>query len=606
MTSQRVHFLIPGSLERRSGGTIYDARIVAALRELGHDVVVYELDGRFPAADAIARTATRQVLARVRPGEVVVVDGLALPALDLSAWPMAATCVPLLHTPVGEMRGPSEVDRAPLIARETAWLHRADRIVVTSVYSAERLVGRGVDARRIGVVEPGIDPVTSTPDGAGVAEVRILAVGAVTAVKAHDVLVRALGRLRHLPWRLRIIGSTDEEPGTSRALMDEIERLELGDRVELSGELSPHEMPGAYRAADVFVHSSLYESYCLALAEAAAHGLALVATTAGAIPTTPAGRAAVCVPPGDAETLARALEPVLRDADTRRRLAIAAREAAERLPTWEEAGRRFADELSGSSEATWARTRAAAGPEIGETARVAVFERMAGEWDALEDPRTELGADATARVDFLRTLCTAGARVLEVGCGTGVNLVGLADRIDSGVGVDFAPAMIDRAREAARRCGVDNLRFVVGDARSLDSVPDASGPFDLVLLAGVLEHIPERGRVLRACRERLATGGTLVVIMPHPANPTFMWRRLVTGRPPRIFVSDLHMRPNELARLARAHGLDRVRVHPLPFRSTFDDDPPRPVWLGRILRGLDRIPASATRGAFALVLKRVD
>ncbi len=369
MTRSRLHFLVPGSLERRSGGTLYDARMIVALRAQGHDVAVHELGGRFPLADEAARAAARFALAGVRPGDVVVVDGLALDALDTRTWPMAAACVPLLHMPVEATRGLDPASLSALVAGEEAWLRRADRIVVTSGYGAERLVERGVAARRIAIVEPGVDRqavrddrsaryVEPSPGRAGgeataargpAARVRLLSVGAVTAVKGHGVLVQALGRLRHLRWRLRIVGSTSVEPDTWHSLQDEIRRQRLDRRIRFIGELPPDQVADAYRDADVFVLPSLYESYGMALAEAAVAGLALVASAAGAVPTTPAGRAAVLVPPGDVAALALALEPVIRDAKLRHRLAADARAASAEIESWNDASRRFAAEVWGHS-----------------------------------------------------------------------------------------------------------------------------------------------------------------------------------------------------------------------------------------------------------------
>ncbi|HEX7118843.1 MAG TPA: class I SAM-dependent methyltransferase [Longimicrobiales bacterium] len=230
------------------------------------------------------------------------------------------------------------------------------------------------------------------------------------------------------------------------------------------------------------------------------------------------------------------------------------------------------------------------------------FDRRADGLSPLDDPRA--APDAAARIALLRSLCTGRERVLEVGCGTGINLVALADRIVEGVGVDFAPRTIERARAIARRHGAANLRFAVGDARGLDAVRAADGPFHLIILAGVLEHIPERRCVLRACRRRLTRGGRLVVIMPHPANPGFLWRRLVQRRSPRIFASDLHLRPTELRGLARAAGLAPVTVRPLPFLPTFDDGPDIPARVRPLLRAFGILPHPATRGAYAMVLRR--
>jgi glycosyltransferase involved in cell wall biosynthesis len=72
----------------------------------------------------------------------------------------------------------------------------------------------------------------------------------------------------------------------------------------------------------------------MAYAEAIAHGLPVIGTTAGAIPDTVPAEAGVLVPPDDAAALAAALRRLIEDRDARERLAAGARAAAERLPTW--------------------------------------------------------------------------------------------------------------------------------------------------------------------------------------------------------------------------------------------------------------------------------
>ena len=85
----------------------------------------------------------------------------------------------------------------------------------------------------------------------------------------------------------------------------------------------------------------------MALAEALSHGLSIVSSRAGAIPTTVPADAGILVPPGDVAALTDALRRVLTDAELRSRLTTAARAAALKLPTWDDAVDRFAADLVG-------------------------------------------------------------------------------------------------------------------------------------------------------------------------------------------------------------------------------------------------------------------
>ncbi len=231
----------------------------------------------------------------------------------------------------------------------------------------------------------------------------------------------------------------------------------------------------------------------------------------------------------------------------------------------------------------------------------AAFDRFAERWDAEHGPASPRAREFAARRRLLRGLCAGRRpRVLEIGCGTGMNLIGLADLIRAGLGVDFSPAMIDRARRNAAAHGASGLAFRVGDAIACDTGPE---PFDLILMAGVLEHLPAPDRALAACRSRLAPGGRVVIVAPHRDNPAFLWRRLALRQRPEIFAGDRHLTPRGLAALAGRQGLVRIGLHALPVRPGSDDRFAPPVWLRPLLSAAAAVPLPALRGGFGMVLR---
>ena len=77
----RLYFAHPGSLEQRTGGTIYDRKVIEALREDGWWVEVLEWPGTFPFPNEDDRLAVAASLADVPDNALVLIDGLALGTL---------------------------------------------------------------------------------------------------------------------------------------------------------------------------------------------------------------------------------------------------------------------------------------------------------------------------------------------------------------------------------------------------------------------------------------------------------------------------------------------------------------------------------------------
>ena len=95
--------------------------------------------------------------------------------------------------------------------------------------------------------------------------------------------------------------------------------------------------------------------------------------------------------------------------------------------------------------------------------------------------------------EIYRFLINPGQRILEIGCGMG-NLLASLQPVH-GVGVDFSPEMIQRAR--ARHAALDVLDWIEADAHDL---PELRGPFDVIILSDLVNDLWDVQRVFEQVR----------------------------------------------------------------------------------------------------------
>jgi glycosyltransferase involved in cell wall biosynthesis len=353
-----VVFVVPGRLETRTGGYEYDRRMIAGLRARGWTVDVRELHGSFPHPTPAALDHAARVLADIPDSTTVVVDGLAFGAMpgEVEREARRLRLVALVHMPLAFEIGIHRDTAGRLQINERRALAAAALVIVTGKITMSAMeAGYGVEQDRVTVVEPGTDRAPLAR-GSGGPMVELLSVATVNAGKGYEILFRALAPLQAPDWHLTCAGSLERDPTTVERLRAQLHADGLQDRVSLVGELNESALSASYDRADVLVSASLRETYGMAVAEALARGLPVVATTTGAAPDLVVGlpsdsedphkrTAGILVPPGDVQMLRVALETMVADKDRRERFASIARRVRERLPTWNDASSKMAAAL---------------------------------------------------------------------------------------------------------------------------------------------------------------------------------------------------------------------------------------------------------------------
>ncbi len=352
----RVTFVVPGRIDARTGGSIYDRRMAEGLRDRGWSVDVRELDGQFPFPDEAALDGAARALAAIEDDSIVVVDGLALGAMPavIAGEASRLRLVALVHLPLAADPTRDRDAALRLGAGERVALAAAALVVVTSAATLPMLAGYGLPQERVVVVEPGTDRAPLAAGSAGA--LHLVCVATLNAGKGHDLLLRALADVPSRNWRLTCAGSLTRDPATVERVRTLIHTLGLEDRVSLVGDLDASALAYCYDTADLFVLATLQETYGMAVAEALARGLPVVSTTTGAIPALVGDVAGLLVPPGNIEALTAALARAIGDAPLRARLAEAARRVRERLPDWDHACTRMGVALTSLASAPPAAT----------------------------------------------------------------------------------------------------------------------------------------------------------------------------------------------------------------------------------------------------------
>ncbi|MGS2742894.1 glycosyltransferase [Halomonas sp. LS-001] len=420
--SQRFTLMVAGSPDQRTGGYLYDAQIVAHLREQGWVIDVVGLQGQFPEADDNARHALETALARLPEQAWVVIDGLVMGALPevIKRHQARLAITALVHHPLGDERGLSHTSQARFHRLEMQALAAVSGIVVTSAFTQRRLrelaVNHHVSLPSIRVVEPGVasELLSASPDPARLnrlpasATIKLLCVATLTPRKGQDLLVQALSRLKPLDWQCHCYGSLERDEDFAAQVAGLIHQHGMETRVLLPGECDQALLDAAYQVADVLVLPSWYEGYGMVVSEALAHGLPVITTTGGALEDTLPEGAGLAVPPGDIDALSGAIERFLTEPDLREQLTRGAQAARQQLASWQEASQAFANALA-----------------------MPAGSRFEADWLALREP---LDVEARSQrlvgfaADWLKVNSSA-PRLVDLGCGRGSNLCFLARRL---------------------------------------------------------------------------------------------------------------------------------------------------------------------------------
>lgn len=264
------------------------------------------------------------------------------------------TDVPMVHSvhSITKPRGgefPMSLDQRAIHAYGNALFKRSCRVIGVSDYVSEFLIHDvGIPREKVRTIHLGVPeafraalarsdgPAFEAP-GLGDAP-YIVCVGNVEHVKNHVTVVRALARIRErVPHHLVIAGRADKPAAAE--LRRVIESEGLSDRVHLVGFLDLLTLTSCLARAELQVHPSLSEGFCLAVLEGMCAGLPIIASAIPGVTEALGDTGLTIEDPVDDLALASAILGWLHDPDEASRSAERGRARAEGF-TWERVAER--------------------------------------------------------------------------------------------------------------------------------------------------------------------------------------------------------------------------------------------------------------------------
>ncbi len=245
-------------------------------------------------------------------------------------------------------------DAAAMAAAERAVVERSDGVRAVSagvLGTFEQEYGIGIDPSRAAVIAPGVAATPESPEAARNAGVEVLFAGRFERRKGIDVLLEAMpALLEEFPDVRFVLAGRDAEPlpGTGRRRTDAFRSRWPASRVHFAGEVPDRELAALYRACDLFVAPSLYESFGFVFLDAMRASKPVVACRAGGVPeVVEDGATGLLVEPGDVDGLRDALARLIADPALRRAMGRAGRVRFEE---------RFTAQAAAARTAAWYRS----------------------------------------------------------------------------------------------------------------------------------------------------------------------------------------------------------------------------------------------------------
>lgn len=307
MTLRFIHPPLAGPV---TGGTRYNQNLIRAAERVGIRLDSVEWPGQKEVTKLLASFNARH--------DLLLWDSLFLSDLaeapDLRGWPRQGLLVHYLPYTNPML---DEPERA-LWRRQFQRVAQAMRFLVATGARVAEGLRKQFPQCKVFLREPEVDPAFHRCRGqnrvAGLmGPVRLITVANLLPAKRQRELLEVLARI-DADWEWHLAGEAGLDPDYAEGLRERIRQLGLAHRVVCHGSLPPDELARQMASMDLFVSYSAFESYGMALAEAATIGLPILTTEVGeAERLVVDGKSGLIIPVTHADLFEQALRRLLTD-----------------------------------------------------------------------------------------------------------------------------------------------------------------------------------------------------------------------------------------------------------------------------------------------------
>jgi len=349
----RAGLLISGSLDKLTGGNLYDRMLVEHLRATGHHVQVFSLPGQTYPARLLGNFAFSMIESIEEESlDILLQDELEHAALiRLNQRLKKQIDCPVVsivhHLRSAELRPRWQNNLYRMVERR--YLLSVDGFVFNSEStkaSVHRLCGRQLP---MVVAHPGGNRLGTDTTEAEILDrarkpgpIRVLFVGNVIRRKGLHVLLEAMKQLPDGTCNLTIIGSLSLDKRYVREILKQIDQNGMGKRVAILGALSDSELAGQLKSAHLLAVPSSYEGFGIVYLESRGFGLPAIGSKAGGAGEIIAhGQDGFLLPVDDVYSLARHLHRLNADRNMLAAMSLQAFQKYQSHPTWQQTCRKI-------------------------------------------------------------------------------------------------------------------------------------------------------------------------------------------------------------------------------------------------------------------------